>query len=119
MKLETYMAMLKTAWTWIKKWWWAVLLFPITLVVWSFLKLKEASELEGALRDNLDLEEKRNQRAIAVEGELEDTILKLEEAEAEKQEELTESMEESVAELQEDPEKLRDAMIQAGPGEKP
>lgn len=110
-------------WPWLKENWWAILLFPLAILIWamSFFRPKvvvhdptkeadERAKVEVGLRAKVEeLERRRLARKV--------TQLEMENAQLAAGREA--QLGEVVEELRKDPEKLKDLMVRVGPGDKP
>lgn len=116
-----YAAGLKKVWTWFKRWWWAVLLPPVAILLWLW-KLFTPAKLNStlkAMKENDRLEKERAALEDTHMGELEAEIEEIEHQERIAAGGIAAAYKSEVEELREDPERLREAMMDAGPGEKP
>lgn len=110
------------AWPWIKKNWWAVLLAPLSLII--FILMFFARGRTGVVLDPLREADERAReeaevRARLLEKEKADLAKKIGELEAvnrANQEHFERRVEEEIESLREDPERLRELMLRTGPG---
>lgn len=115
----------QTAWPWLKKNWWAVLLAPLALLIFALMFLMRGKT--GLVLDPLREADERAEfeaevRAKALTKERDRLKARVAELEAEnqaQQEHMERRIQDEVQALRENPEKLRELMLGVGPGSKP
>lgn len=112
-------------WPWLKKNWWAVLLAPLTLLVFALMFLMRGKP--GLVLDPLREADERAKteaevRVKALAKERDQLKARVQELEAENRAQLQHierRVQDEVQALRDDPEKLKELMLSTGPGSRP